>query len=961
MAMRPSLSLSAAMVLASASVPVPSSAAPPVAPAWEELGSAAGLPAASLQGSSPSWLDVTGDGQPEPVWLALDSVRRITEPTEGPAGLVDLEAPILTIDGLGPGGRFGAVFDMDRGPGDPGDGVDEILLIAPRLLLLRVAGPDLLVAEPVALPVLPTGTPHDVAAGDLNSDGLVDFVVALGVDAMERYRRAGTADLVLMNRGHGRLERTLLAPARDGYTHGLTLADMDGDGRLDVVESMNHSQLSGPSRVLINTTEPGATWPTFEADPAPWDPGTNGMGAAVGDLDGDGLLDIFNSSSGQDLLVLRQEDGSWSDQTLARGLTHEATMEGMRNQWGPTFSDMNADGTLDLIVRHGSTGLLGGLGALLALAAPDLLYLTDEEGLMHRAPVPYHAETSGAGRQLALGDLDRDGLPDVALGGGQATEALWRNALELEPGQRALTVRLEPTVSARPPTGAVVEGRCGGAGPTVTRHLTAGGHFGGTPTPELWLGWSSCGEPLEVEVRWPSGARSTHPVESTSEGGAHLVVEEPRWWQAEGASVALDPTGTGASEACVERLGAAPVCCAEACTLEAPELLQPSPSGSKASKEAVRVRLDDRPPQALPFQGARWQLLAYPTVAQPGQPLTVHAQRIGAQIPPDGEEPTLEVNGQTVPWISADAVAGLFVAETMTPPVGLSLELSLRDATEDEVATEALPIAHLFHPDWASPFVYGVASPPGVQTLPFWEVRLQPARGVDPTAWVELTLLADGLTPIEPKLVADAGSAARLRFQVPWAELEGVESIELMDGSLELSLAVDQPSSVEEVLERVVDVEGGILRSRLVHKGDLSAFVFSFRDAAGQPLPAPIGAFFLSIDKASWLLPAAPLTTPFDLVAVLGTDGEPGEEGKVRLITDDGRLFGPWTFQLSAPVPREADLEQSSASVSEEEVEVEGEVEVSVLAFDSWGEALGAHATIEVLVEGGKITSGPAL
>ena len=47
----------------------------------------------------------------------------------------------------------------------------------------------------------------------------------VGVYTSDRMELRGTADVVLMNLGQGRLETYLLEPQRDGFSNGITLAD----------------------------------------------------------------------------------------------------------------------------------------------------------------------------------------------------------------------------------------------------------------------------------------------------------------------------------------------------------------------------------------------------------------------------------------------------------------------------------------------------------------------------------------------------------------------------------------------------------------------------------------------------------------------------------------------------------------------------------------------------------------
>jgi uncharacterized protein (TIGR03382 family) len=96
-------------------------------------------------------------------------------------------------------------------------------------------------------------------------------------------------------------------------------------------------------------------------------------------------------------------------------------------------------------------------------------------------------------------------------------------------------------------------------------------------------------------------------------------------------------------------------------------------------------------------------------------------------------------------------------------------------------------------------------------------------------------------------------------------------------------------------------------------------------------------------------------------VAVLQTDGEPGEEGEVRLLLSDGRLLGQWPFVLRAPYPKPHDLGKSWAEVSDDEVDAGDEVDVLVYPANVWGDNLGADASVALEVSGGEVTAEPVL
>lgn len=71
-----------------------------------------------------------------------------------------------------------------------------------------------------------------------------------------------------------------------------------------------------------------------------------GMGAAIGDFDNDGLVDIFITAVGQNRLFRNQGNGKFGDVTTATGVAGDA------KEWstGATFVDIDRDGDLDLFV-----------------------------------------------------------------------------------------------------------------------------------------------------------------------------------------------------------------------------------------------------------------------------------------------------------------------------------------------------------------------------------------------------------------------------------------------------------------------------------------------------------------------------------------------------------------------------------------------------------------------------------
>lgn len=117
-------------------------------------------------------------------------------------------------------------------------------------------------------------------AADLDGDGVLDLIVGDAQTGMFIYR------------GEGR--RTFAPPlalgAKSGAPYSIGVADLDRDGKLDLVVGRQQSHGS----VFFNRS----IGRKFDFAEAPWDDGQGAVyGLALGDLDGDGWLDIAAARS----------------------------------------------------------------------------------------------------------------------------------------------------------------------------------------------------------------------------------------------------------------------------------------------------------------------------------------------------------------------------------------------------------------------------------------------------------------------------------------------------------------------------------------------------------------------------------------------------------------------------------------------------------------------------------------
>ena len=364
--------------------------------------------------------------------------------------------------------------------------------------------------------------PHfgwSVGAGDYDRDGWVDLVVGEWFASFVIQGEARAHVAVLRNLGAedpGRFEVAhdveslgLDALSNDGvWAFAPSFVDIDGDGWQDLLFASDFHT----SRLFWNDREGGFVDGT---DAAGVGTDENGMGSAVADFDGDGLLDWFVTSIFDADRACDRERCGWEHDgnRLYRNLGDRRFEDvtdaaGVREGfwgWGTVFFDADNDGDLDLVMTNGVQFPRAQVDAPFN-EDPMRFWRNDGEGRMVEMAHAAGLRDTGSGKGLATLDYDGDGDLDLVITRNASTPLLYRNDTEAANGW--LRVRLSGRASNREGLGARITLRPSGGGPEQVRAMNAQSFFLGQSERVAHFGVGQR-ERVDVTVRWPAGGSET--------------------------------------------------------------------------------------------------------------------------------------------------------------------------------------------------------------------------------------------------------------------------------------------------------------------------------------------------------------------------------------------------------------------------------------------------------------------
>jgi hypothetical protein len=294
-----------------------------------------------------------------------------------------------------------------------------------------------------------------------------------------------------------------VAAAAGSYPMTCVAADYDNDGWPDIYVACD----STPSWLFRNQHDGTFREEALERGVALSEDGLEqaGMGAAIGDIDLDGNLDIFKTNFADDTNVLYRNDGkgNFDDVTIHSGLGVETRYVG----WGAGIVDLDNDGLLDLFVATGSVyPEVEKKVPAYPFRTPRLVFRNLGDGRFEEL-----IEEAGPGvsdvhasRGCAFGDFDNDGDIDVLVWNMNEPPSLLRN--DLSGGGHWLKVSLIGVRTNRSAIGARVTARYGNR--IQSQEVSAQSSFYSVNDPRLHFGLGN-ETVVHLNIRWTNGTTET--------------------------------------------------------------------------------------------------------------------------------------------------------------------------------------------------------------------------------------------------------------------------------------------------------------------------------------------------------------------------------------------------------------------------------------------------------------------